>query len=167
MAVANQLTNNAWILETNAGEKLGVMSLTEESGIYTITSTGTQVTFNSLEELEIAINERVTIKEREQTGVIFKDIEGYPIQHEAPEDIKTDVDGVISYSAGKRKRSRFLAGYWAVKGTEIWYPKLGITETNRQQLIDEGFVPVGPFKDKVEASFAAKRANKELKDADK
>lgn len=167
MAIASALTSNSWILETDAGEKLGVMSLNDETGQYTITSISTQVSFGTWEELEIAINERVKVKEREVTTAVFKDIEGYPIQHENPQDIQTDEDGVISYSSGKRKRSRHLAGYWAIKGTEIWYTKMCITDNNRKQLIEEGFEPIGPFKDKVEASFAAKRANKDLKDADK
>lgn len=158
MAVAQELTQNSWILETKTGDKLGILSSNPETGKYTIISEDTEVSFDTFEELEIAINERVTVKQREYAAATFKDLEGYPIIHEAPVDVIT-TDGIISYRNGEKRKKRFYAGYWVIsdRRTTMWYAKVSLSEEVYDSMVGDGVTPIGPFKDKVEALFIAKQ----------
>lgn len=160
MAIAKELTPSAWILESNTGDKLGIISYNRETEKYRIISEDTNLEFNTMEEFEIMINERITFAVREQASAVFKDIDGYPIAHETPVDVTYLDNGRIAYLSSKRKTKRFYAGYWTIPNSApgTWYTKISLSEDLHDKIVSDGYTPIGPFKDKVEALFAAKQA---------
>lgn len=172
MAIARELTSNAWILETDSGEKLGILSSNAETNKYILISEDTEIQFDTMEELEIAINERVKIKHRETQATSFKDIDGYPVAHETLLEVEHMEDGRIAYQGSKRRTKRFYAGYWVYPinvglANEQWFAKISISEDVFENFAKEGINLIGPFKDKVEAHFAAKQRTSEVKSDDK
>lgn len=169
MAIAKELTSNAWILETESGEKLGILSCNAETGIYQLISEDTNIQFDTMEQLEIAIDQRIKVQQREVASATFKEIDGYPVAHECPLDVEHLEDGRIAYRSSKRRQKRFFAGYWATPDSspEQWYAKVSISEEVFDRFTADGYAPVGPFKDKVEALFAAKQAASVVKNSNK
>lgn len=163
MATARELTSNSWLLETNTGDKLGIISYSTESETYRVITESDNIEFNSMEEFEILLNERINIIQREVTAAVFKDIDGWPIAHETPLDVVYLPDGRITYKSSKRREKLFYAGIWVIPdgGTRgLWCTKISLSEEVYDRCIQDNTPPVGPFKEKMEALFAAKQAAK-------
>lgn len=163
MAVAKELTSNSWILETNTGDKLGIVSYNTESEKYRIISESDNIEFDSMEQFEIMIDERIRIDAREITAVAFKDIDGWPISHETPLDVTHLPCGRITYKSSKRQDKLFYAGIWVIPDGGVrglWATRTGLSLQVYDRLVSEGVEPRGPFKDKMEALFAAVQAGK-------
>src|SRR5574343_1023111 len=163
MAIAKELSMNSWILETNLEEKLGIISFNSENDSYVLISSDTKINFESFSELEGLLGEPVNVKNKETVQAQFKDIDGYPIQHEVVENIERD--GKLIVYESKRKGKKYYAGYWCIpngiNNLTNWYSRISLSVDVYNQYLDIGIMPKGPYKEKVEALFGVKQGEKE------
>lgn len=167
MAVLTILTDYSFIVETNTGEKIGILvnhdeSHTELKGVEFFTPDGV-VQFNSLSELEDLLGEKFTYKEvqknDEETNTKF--IGEYPVNDtDSVIDIQDDpVVGLSTFRKSTRSKKRFYPGWWLVR-TEAgeYLPRCSIsvdiyTERNSTDALH------GPFKTYMELNYKLKQLN--------
>lgn len=164
MAVLNKLTDYSFILETDAGEQLGIIvdysaGTTERTGLELFNNDGVYP-FNSLTELEEMIGEPFKVKEKEQTDITTstKEIDGYPVN---------DTDTIIGVSVNEdtgypvfrkseRSKKLFYPGWWVVQTAEGDYlARLTLSVDIYNERKDTGKI-FGPFKTYMECNYQLK-----------
>ena len=153
---AREITDNVWILETSTNEKIGIINYNIESSEYSVISTDIDIKFSTFKELSSLLGEEVTEKKKESTQFKFKDINGYPIQHEQPTNI-IELQDKIQYN---NKNKIYYSGYWCTpsgNNTSLWYVRVSLSKDIYDSYVERGITPIGPFKDKMEALFGVKQ----------
>lgn len=158
MAIAKELTHNSWILETDTGDKLGLMSKNDETSTYLLIAEDLSVTFSSFEELGTMIGSPVKEIQRQNLDHTHGEIMGFPICHALAHD-PVEVDGVVHYKSSAKGKKLFYAGYWVAQSPskDSYILRVSISEEVYKDNISAGFTPKGPYIDKIEAQFVAKQ----------
>lgn len=165
MAVAKELTQYSWMLETDKGDKLGLISFSIEKDKYFLIGEDIQIEFESFGELAGMLGEHVTQESRKDIEIKYSAIEGWPIYHNVYLDVKTDEQGRVTYRASERSSVVFYAGYWVVPNPERtgYIMRVSASTDMVEQAEADGFPARGPFNDKVQAKFTAKQLTNSLK----
>lgn len=153
---AREIADNVWILQTETNERIGIINYNIQKDEYSVISTDIELTFKSFDELGTLLNEKVKVLTKEQNVFKFKDINGYPIQHEQPTNI-SELPDKIQYN---NKSKTYYAGYWCTpsgNNVAMWYVRVSISTDVYNSYVERGITPLGPFKDKMEALFGVKQ----------
>ena len=164
MAVAKELTTQSWLLETDKGDKLGLISFSSESDKYILIAEDIFLEFGTFDELSSMLGDKVKIEERKEIVVTYNTVEGFPVAHDTAIDVETD-DGVTTYRSSERSAVRFYAGYWVIPMPDhaSYYSKLSPSDSLIADALNNGCDVKGPFSDKIEATFTAKQMNSAIK----
>ncbi len=164
MAVANELTQSAWILETNTGDKLGIVSYNPETESYLLISSDMEVPFTTWDELGTLLGEKVKISARKLKQAEYNNLEGFAVFHETVTDVQKHDNGWISYKATERSKKRFYAGFWLTPNAErtAWLVRAAIQTSLYETFTNEGYDIVGPEMDKMELTFMAKQRTTDM-----
>lgn len=165
MAIAKEITQCSWLLETNKGDKLGIISFSVEKEKYFLISEDLQIEFESMGELAGMLGEHVTQETRKDIEAKYSTLEGWPIYHNVFYDVKTDDAGRVTYRASERSSVVFYAGYWVVPNTERtgYIMRVSASTDMVEQAAADGFPARGPFNDKIQAKFTAKQLSNAMK----
>lgn len=165
MAVLKILTDYSFIVETNTGEKIGILvnhdeSHTELKGVEFFTSDGV-VRFDSIDELETLLGEKFTYKEVEvrDESAASKFLGEYPVNDtDLVLDIQDDPTvGMSTFKKSARSKKRFYPGWWLVRTEAGEYnPRCTISvdiynERNSTEAL------YGPYKTFMELNYALKQ----------
>ena len=165
MAILKILTEYSFIVETNTGEKMGILvnydeGTTERKGLEFFTSTGV-LKFNTISELETILNEPLTYAEIVVTDSTnaSKALGDYPIN-----DTDTIIDilyddplGIGTFRKSTRSKKRFYPGWWLVRSENGSYlPRLTLSidiynERNNTEAL------YGPFKNYMDLTYTQKQ----------
>lgn len=165
MAILKVLTEYSFIVETNTGEKMGILvnydeGTTERTGLEFFTSTGI-LKFNTISELEELLNETFTYAEIVVTDSTnaSKALGDYPIN-----DTDTIIDilyddplGIGTFRKSTRSKKRFYPGWWLVRSENGTYlPRLTLSidiynERNNTEAL------YGPFKTYMDLTYTQKQ----------
>lgn len=164
MPVLKILTDYAFIAETNAGDKIGILinhaeDSTERNGIEFICPDGT-LEFNTIEELESIMGEKFTYKEVETKDATTssKSIGDYPVNDtDSVYDVQEDpTTGYSTFSKSKKSKKRFYPGWFLVKSsTGTYNPRMTISTDIFDERIDTDEL-YGPFKTFMEVTYKLK-----------
>ncbi len=160
MAIVKELTPQSWLLETDKGDKLGLVSFSMDTDQYTLIAEDVFLNFGTFEELSTLLGDKVKVEERKEIAVAYNIIEGLPVAHDTAIDVQT-ADGIVTYRSSEKSATRFFAGYWVIPSSDRtrFSCRLSVSEDIMNLAIKEGYEPKGPFKDKIEAKFTAKQMN--------
>jgi len=165
MAILKILTEYSFIVETNTGDKMGILvnydeGTTERTGIEFFTSEGA-LKFSNIKELEEALGEEFTYAEIEVTDSTntSKALGEYPINDtDNIIDIQNDDPlGIGSFRKSQRSKKRFYPGWWLVRGENGTYlPRLTLSvdiynERNNTEAL------YGPFKSYMDVTYTLKQ----------
>lgn len=165
MAVLTILTDYSFIVETNTGEKIGILvnhdeSYTEQTGVEFFTS-DCVVKFDSISELEELLGEKFQYKEVQKTEEEnnTKFIGEYPVNDtDLVIDIQDDPTvGMSTFRKSARSKKRFYPGWWIVRTEAGEYnPRCTISvdiynERNGTEALH------GPFKTFMELNYILKQ----------
>ena len=164
MAVLKILTDYAFIVETNQGEKIGVLinhdeDSTPQTGIEFLSPDGS-LTFSTIQELEEIFGEAFTYKEVEvkDSTTSSKSIGDYPVNDtDSIFDVQLDEStGMNTFSKSKRSKKRFYPGWWLVRTEAGSYnPRMTIsTDIYDERNSTEALY--GPYKTYMEVTYALK-----------
>jgi hypothetical protein len=165
MAILKVLTEYSFIVETNTGEKMGILvnydeGTTERTGLEFFTSTGI-LKFKTISELEELLNETFTYAEIVVTDSTnaSKALGDYPIN-----DTDTIIDilyddplGIGTFRKSTRSKKRFYPGWWLVRSENGTYlPRLTLSidiynERNNTEAL------YGPFKTYMDLTYTQKQ----------
>jgi len=164
MAILKKLTDYSFILETHAGEQLGIVvdysaGTSERTGIELFNQDDV-FQFKSLSELEESIGETFEVQEKElnDNTVSTKEIEGYPVNDtDLIVDIKIDpITGYPTFRKSTRSKKQFIPGWWIVQtGKGSYNPRLTLSLDNYNERKDTGEI-YGPYKTYMEANYQLK-----------
>lgn len=150
------LTDTSWIFEDENNEKLGIITLDNETEQYLLVTPTMKFNFSNIYELGDMLDSQISeVQSNRPIVKDFKEINGFPIPCEDPKDIREEdelviykeVDGGIDW----------VAGYWVYCTANVWKHRSGIKKTK----IDTDKSIKGPYKSKMEAQFLANTLNKE------
>lgn len=165
MAVLKILTQDSFIVETNSGEKMGIIvnydeGTTENTGIEFFSIDG-NLKFSSMQELEDLLGEEFSYKEIEiqENHTNTKAIEEYPVNDtDTVLDVQNDpVLGISTFRKSSRSKKRFYPGWWIVKNESGAYnPRCTISVDiyNERNGTDSLH---GPFKTFMEVTYTLKQ----------
>ena len=69
MAIAKELTQQSWLLETDKGDKLGLISFNMDTDQYTLIAEDVFLPFSSFDELSTMLGDKVQTEERKEIAV--------------------------------------------------------------------------------------------------
>lgn len=164
MAVLKKLTDYSFILETHAGEQLGIIvdysaGTSERTGIELFNPDGA-FKFDSLKELEEMIGDTFEIQEKEETDqtISTKEIDGYPVNDtDLIIGISSDpISGYPTFRKSTRSKKEFIPGWWVVQtGAGGYLARLTLSVDIYNERKDTGEI-FGPFKTYMEANYQLK-----------
>lgn len=165
MAILKILTECSYIVETEAGEKMGILidyneGITEKTGVEFLNRDG-KFEFDSIKDLESLLGlefkyEEIEVKDNNATS---KSLGEYPINDtDSITDILYDDPlGIGTFRKSTRSKKRFYPGWWLVRAESGSYtPRLTLSvdiynERNGTELL------YGPFKTYMEVTFELKK----------
>lgn len=165
MAVLKILTDYSFIVETNIGEKIGILinydeGTTENKGIEFFSPDG-NIKFNSMDELENLLGEKFTYKDIEikDSHSDTKSIDEYPVNDtDNIIDVQSDpLIGISTFRKSTRSKKRFYPGWWILKNESGTYnPRctLSVDIYNERNGTDSLH---GPFKTFMEVTYTLKQ----------
>ena len=151
---AKPIRERSWILN-DAHDRLGVLSDTS-TGWVLISNKGV-AQYDSLDQLQTTLDATVVFEQAQETlEVAVDNIDNWPIKHSNPQNIERD--STVSYTKSASSRTRFAAGYWALRFRDNWSgslsPKLDTLTT---------YEHLGPFDSKLEMMTVITQRNREIK----
>ncbi|AQW88796.1 hypothetical protein pEaSNUABM50_00267 [Erwinia phage pEa_SNUABM_50] len=165
MAILKILTDYSFIVETNTGEKMGILvnydeGTTERTGIEFFNSDGS-FKFDSMSELQELLGEEFTYAEIEVTDSTntSKGLGDYPINDtdNITDILFDDPLGIGTFRKSARSKKRFYPGWWIVRSENGSYlPRLTISvdiynERNNTEAL------YGPFKSYMDVTYTLKQ----------
>lgn len=152
---AKPLTESAFILSTNDGERFGIL-LKKQNEIQLVTSDNINI-FTDISDLEnllgseIHFSSPVSHVESKNT-----EVNGYPVKHEEVFEVETG--NITTYKSSPNSKTKWVPGWWGIRFTRgyiaFFCPKLAT-------LIENEYV--GPFKNKFDAEHTIKIRNQEIR----
>lgn len=165
MAILKILTDYSYIVETDAGEKIGVLvdynaGTTERSGIEFFGVDGS-FQFDTIEELEAVFSEKFKyeVVEQKDKNTSSKSIGEYPINDtDTITDILYDDPlGIGTFRKSQRSKKRFYPGWWLVRTESGAYlPRLTLSVDIHEERKDTDALH-GPFKTYMEVTYTLKQ----------
>lgn len=165
MAILKVLTDYSFIVETNTGEKMGILvnydeGTTERTGIEFFNQDGS-FKFDGMSDLQALLGEEFTYAEIEVTDATntSKALGDYPINDtDSIIDILNDDPlGIGTFKKSARSKKRFYPGWWLVRSESGAYtPRLTLSvdiynERNNTEAL------YGPFKTYMDVSYTLKQ----------
>jgi hypothetical protein len=149
---AKQLTTNSWLM-SSSGNLLGYIYKNNDS--YTILTQDTKQLTNSLDSAKLYFGDNVTEIPLSKTlsslsERTMSEIDGYPVKHDDITIIRIDTPPLYS-----KVNSVYVAGYWAIKYSDIWVSVYCPLESTVHTYTAEG-----PFKTKLEMKSCISTNNK-------
>lgn len=165
MAILKILTDYSYIVETNTGEKMGILvnydeGTTERTGIEFFNSDGS-FKFDNISALEDLLGEEFTYSEINVTDSTntSKELGDYPINNtdNIIDILFDDPLGIGTFRKSERSKKRFYPGWWIVRNdNDSYLPRLTISVAiyNERNNTDKLY---GPFKSYMDVTHTLKQ----------
>jgi hypothetical protein len=151
---AKPIKERSWIIN-DAHDRLGVLSDTG-TGWVLISNQGV-AQYDTVAQLQVALQATVVFEQPQvMEEVAVDNIDKWPIKHNNPQNIQRD--GVTTYTKTTSSRTRFAAGYWALRFRDAWSGSL----SPKTDTLD-AYEHLGPFDSKLEMMTVITQRNRELK----